>query len=158
MKRFTQDGWSLSWEMGMTHNMLVLGFDWGSKRIGVAVGNNLLNQATPLKTIQAKAGVPDWKVIQQLINEWRPNIIVVGVPLDMDGKKLPTTKRAQAFCTQLKERFKLPLYSVDERLTTIEARQRLFDEGGYRKIQSAQVDSYAAQLIVEQWLLSESNS
>jgi putative Holliday junction resolvase len=137
-------------------NTIVLGFDWGSKRIGVAVGNDLLNHATPLKTLAAKAGVPDWLIVSQLINEWRPHILVVGVPLDMDGKALPTTKRAEAFCSQLKERFKLPLYSVDERLTTVEARQQLFDEGGYRKIQSAQVDSYAAKLIVEQWLLNKS--
>lgn len=136
-------------------NTIVLGFDWGSKRIGVAVGNNILNQARPLKTLAAKAGVPNWQLVEQLINEWRPHILVVGVPLDMDGKELPTTKRAQAFCVQLQERFKLPLYSVDERLTTVEARQQLFDEGGYRKIQSTQVDSYAAKLIVEQWLLNK---
>ncbi len=142
-----------------TRNFVVLGFDWGTKRIGVAVGNNVVNQATPLKTLLAKAGVPDWNLVAQLIKEWRPHTIVVGVPLDLDGKDLPTTEKAKAFCTQLKERFPiLPLYPVDERLTTIEARQRLFDEGGYRKIQSAQVDSYAAKLIVEQWLFNESLS
>lgn len=133
--------------------VVVLGFDWGSKRIGVAVGNDLLNQATPLKTLPAKAGVPDWNRVKQYIHEWKPKVLVVGVPLDIEGKSLPTTEKAKAFCQQLKERFELPVHPVDERLTTVEARQQLFDEGGYRKIQSSQVDSYAAKLIVEQWLL-----
>lgn len=141
--------------MPSSQNTVVLGFDWGIKRIGVAVGNSLLNQATPLKTLSAKAGVPDWNLVKQLIQEWRPNVLVVGVPLDMEGKELPTTQKAKMFCEQLQKKSQLPLYPVDERLTTIEARQRLFEEGGYRRIQSAQVDSYAAKLIVEQWLMNE---
>lgn len=134
---------------------VILGFDWGMKRIGVAVGNALLNQATPLKTLSAREGVPDWKCIEQLIREWKPEAFVVGVPLDMEGKNLTTTERAEKFCVLLHEKFQLPVYPVDERLTTVEARQQLFDEGGYRKIQSSQVDSYAAKLIVEQWLFDK---
>ena len=136
---------------------MILGFDWGAKRIGVAVGNALLNQATPLKTLSAREGIPDWKLIEHLIKEWKPEVLVVGVPLDMDGKNLTTTDRAKNFCAHLQEKFRLPVQPVDERLTTVEARQQLFDEGGYRKIQSSQVDSYAAKLIVEQWLFDKTN-
>ena len=132
--------------------MRVLGFDWGTKRIGVAVGNTLLNQANPLKTLAARNGVPDWKDVGQLIKEWHPEALIVGVPLDISGKELATTARAKAFGVLLEQKFQLSVHLVDERLTTVEARQQLFEEGGYRKIQSSQVDSYAAKLMIEQWL------
>lgn len=135
---------------------IILGFDWGMKRIGVAVGNALLNQATPLKTLPARSGVPDWQLIKKLIQEWSPHACVVGVPMKLDGTNLYTTELAKKFCEALLQNFNLPVYSVDERLTTVEARQQLFEEGGYRKIQSSEVDSYAAKLIVEQWLFENS--
>jgi putative Holliday junction resolvase len=137
-------------------NLIVLGFDWGAKRIGVAVGNGLLQQASPLKTLAAKEGQPDWHLVKKLIQEWRPRALLVGLPLDIEGKELYTTQKAKNFQKQLQTKFELPVYLVDERLTTVEARQQLFDEGGYRRIQSAEVDSYAAKLIVEQWLIEQS--
>ena len=137
----------------MPNNLVVLGFDWGSKRIGVAVGSDVLNQANPLKTLSAQGGMPDWNLVKAYIHEWHPHILVVGIPSDMEGKALSTTQRAKKFSDQLHARFQLPVYLVDERLTTVEARQQLFEIGGYSKIQKSQVDSYAANLIVEQWLL-----
>lgn len=121
------------------------------KRIGLALGNSLLDTAKPLKTLKAHFGVPDWASIQNLINEWRPEAFVVGIPRKIDGGSLYTTPLAETFCVALKKHFSLPVYPVDERLTTIEARQQLFEAGGYRKIQSSEIDSYAAKLIVEQW-------
>lgn len=133
----------------------VLGFDWGMKRIGVAVGNALLGQATPLKTLPAQSGIPDWLLIQTLIREWKPQAFIVGIPMKIDGSPLFTTNLAQQFCEALSGRFELPIYPVNESLTTVEARQQLFEEGGYRKLQSSEVDSYAAKLIVEQWLFEK---
>lgn len=134
---------------------MILGFDWGMKRIGTAIGNSILGQATPLKTLASQSGLPDWNIIEKWIKEWRLEAFVVGVPTKIDGESLYTTELAQQFCAQLEQRFHLPVYPVDERLTTVEARQQLFEEGGYRKIQSTDVDSYAARLILEQWFFEQ---
>jgi len=144
----------------------VLGLDWGMKRMGVALGDCILDQATPLQTIKTKSGVPDWKILAKLLDEWHPDAFIVGIPKKMNGEDLYTTALAKQFCTLLKKQFQLPIYEVDEGLSTIEARQQLFDMGGYRKIQSSEVDSYAAKLLIEQWLfdhkinhrISEKNS
>jgi putative Holliday junction resolvase len=131
-----------------------LGFDFGMKRIGVAVGQQITASARPLRTLHATQGVPDWHLIGQLIKEWQPQALLVGIPRKIDGKRQYTTKLANKFADSLHERFSLPVHRVDERLTTVEARQQLFDEGGYRKLKSSEIDSYAAKLIVEQWLAS----
>lgn len=140
----------------MSSETMVLGLDWGMKRIGAAIGNSILGQATPLKTLAAQSGLPDWTIIEKWIKEWRLKAFVVGIPTKIDGQSLYTTELAQQFCTLLEQRFHLPVYPVDERLTTVEARQQLFEEGGYRKIQSSEVDSYAAKLILEQWFFEQS--
>jgi putative holliday junction resolvase len=133
----------------------VLGFDWGMRRMGVAVGNSLLDEAKPLKTLLAHAGIPEWSLIQKMIQEWRPQAFIVGIPTKIDGKDLYTTNLAKQFCGTLTEKFHLPVCPVDERLTTVEARQQLFEQGGYRKIQASEVDSYAAKLMVEQWFFEQ---
>lgn len=129
-----------------------LGFDYGFKRIGVAVGQQLLGNAKPLKTLQAKQGEPHWETIAQLIKQWQPQALVVGVPSRIDGKPQYTTHLAQQFANKLERKFSLPINLVDERLTSVEARQQLFDEGGYRKLKNSEIDSYAAKLILEQFL------
>ncbi|KTC84824.1 Holliday junction resolvase RuvX [Legionella brunensis] len=129
-----------------------LGFDFGYKRIGVAVGQRITSSARPLTTIDAKSGVPNWDVLQKIITEWRPEALIVGLPTCIDDSKLYTTDAARNFAHQLQKRFSLPVYLVDERLSTVEARAQLFAEGGYRKIKQSQVDSFAACIILEQWL------
>ena len=129
-----------------------LAFDFGYKRIGVAVGQELTKTASPLETLQASKGVPNWEVVSMLVKRWRPRGLVVGLPTHIDGKEQYTTKASKVFAQQLEERFGLPVAMVDERLTTVEARARLFTEGGYRKIKHSQVDSVAAVIILEQWL------
>ncbi|MCR9192497.1 MAG: Holliday junction resolvase RuvX [Gammaproteobacteria bacterium] len=131
---------------------LYLGFDFGYKRIGVAVGQALTKSASPLETIAAQKGVPEWSDVMALIKQWRPSGLVVGLPTRIDGKEQYTTKAARIFAQALSERFSLPVDLVDERLTTVEARAQLYLKGGYRKIQKSQVDSVAACLILEQWL------
>jgi putative Holliday junction resolvase len=137
---------------------IFLGFDFGYKRIGVAVGQKLTASASPLSTLEANQGVPNWNSIQELIRQWKPLGLVVGLPTCIDGKELYTTNAARKFADQLRKRFKLPVHLEDERLSTVEARAHLFAEGGYRKIKKTAIDSIAACIILEQWLLHSSES
>ncbi len=131
---------------------IYLGFDFGYKRIGVAVGQQLTCSASPLNTLDAKLGVPNWDLIKKLIDQWRPVAMIVGLPTCIDGTEQYTTAASKGFAKQLRKRFSLPVHLVDERLSTMEARAYLFAEGGYRKIKQSEVDSIAACVILEQWL------
>lgn len=123
------------------HNTL-LGFDFGMRRIGVAVGQMITRTANPVAVLNARDGVPNWGHVQELIDTWNIDAIVVGIPLNMDGSKQPVTFAAQRFANKLSSRYGLPVYTVDERLTTVEAKRH----------QQTELDSYAAKLILEQWL------
>lgn len=131
---------------------IYLGFDFGYKRIGVAVGQDLTASARPLTTLNANLGKPDWQDLQKIINEWRPQALIVGLPTCIDDSEQYTTAAAKKFAKELSKRFSLPVHLVDERLSTVEARAVLFEAGGYRKIKNSQVDSVAACIILEQWL------
>jgi len=131
----------------------LLGFDFGMKSIGVAIGQTVTKSAKPLTALKAKEGEPNWKLFAQLIEEWHPDALVVGVPYNMDGSDQPITFAAKSFAHDLKVRFNLPVYLVDERLTTVEARAKLFDKKGYRAMQKSAVDAKAAQLILESWMV-----
>jgi putative Holliday junction resolvase len=131
---------------------IFIGFDFGFKRIGMAVGQRLTCTASPMATITATHGTPDWAILQQQISKWHPEALIVGLPTCIDDKELYTTAAARRFSKELTRRFKLPVHLVDERLSTVEARAYLFDLGGYRKIKKTEVDSIAACIILERWL------
>lgn len=131
---------------------IYLGFDFGYKRIGVAVGQQLTCSASPLATLDAKLGVPNWDVVQKVVDQWQPCAMIVGLPTCIDGTEQYTTAASKGFAKQLRKRFARPVHLVDERLSTMEARAYLFAEGGYRKIKQSEVDSIAACVILEQWL------
>jgi putative Holliday junction resolvase len=133
---------------------VVLGFDFGLKYIGVAVGQTSTHTARALTTLSARNGLPDWNHLAQLIQTWKPDALIVGIPLNMDDTEQPLTHAARQFAAQLQERYLLPIYPVDERLTSVEARARLFAHGGYRALQKKAIDSLAAQVILETWLAS----
>lgn len=97
-----------------------LAFDYGLKRVGVATGNSLMCQAQPLRTIAAE-GKPRFEQIARLIDEWRPDALVIGVPFHPDGAEHDNTLRARKFGGQLRGRFHLPVHEVDERYSTTEA-------------------------------------
>lgn len=132
------------------HKILV-GFDFGMKRIGVAIGQTVTQTARPLETISAVQGVPNWLDITKIIKKWRPDALVVGIPLNMDGSDQPITQTAKEFAQQLKAHTQLIVYEVDERLTTKDARETLFAQGGYKALQGGQIDQIAAQLILQNW-------
>jgi len=137
----------------MQDNFIVLGFDVGAKKTGVAIGQSLTGNARALHKIPCHEGLPvDVKCIGALITTWRPQAIVVGMPLRPDGKPQRASKHALAFINHLKTHFSLPVYEIDEQLTTKSARTDIFEAGGYRQLQKSDVDSYAAKLIVESWL------
>ena len=127
----------------------LLCFDFGSKRIGAATGQVVTRTATPLQIIPCHNNSPDWETISRLIEDWQPDAIVVGVPLKMDDSKQPMTEAAEKFMRQLQGRFPLPVYPVDERLSTFEARDRSGENNA--------VDSIAAQAILETWLAENNN-
>lgn len=130
---------------------VLLAFDFGMKRIGVAVGQTVTQTAAPLDTLQAKDGIPSWDIISKLIKKWQPGAIVIGVPLNMDGSDQLISAHARKFAQQLRERFEIHVYEADERLTTKDAREQLFNQGGYKALQDGQVDRLAAQLILQNW-------
>lgn len=133
-----------------------LGFDFGLKRIGVAVGQSLTQSARPLITLSAKEGQPGWTELAKIVQQWRPKALIVGLPLKMDGSAQTITPHVYQFVELLQQRFNLPVFMMDERLTTKAARSELFERGGYRALQGGKVDQVAAALILETWL--EKNS
>ncbi len=104
---------------------IYLGFDFGFKRIGVAVGQQLTCSASPLPTLDAKLGVPNWDIVKKLVDQWRPSELIVGLPTCIDGSEQYTTPAARGFARQLRKRFSLPVHLVDERLSTIVCRRWL---------------------------------
>ncbi len=130
-----------------------LGFDFGNKKIGIAVGQATTFIANPLQTIRSIKQQPNWSLISQLINEWLPKGLVVGISKQADGSDNIITPRMQKFCRQLEGRYSLPVYQVDEAYSTFEAKQMLFDDlhvnaGKLWEVQ----DQLAAQLILQSWL------
>ncbi|MEE9492149.1 MAG: Holliday junction resolvase RuvX [Gammaproteobacteria bacterium] len=129
------------------HNSL-LGFDFGSKKTGVATGQKITCSATELTTVVHQHGQPDWQQISALIKEWNPDALVVGIPYHMDGKSQPMTIRAEEFCRALENRFGLTVYRADERLTSYAAEP---ESVGSR----AGIDAIAARIILQSWLYQE---
>ena len=127
----------------------LLGFDYGTHKIGVAVGQTLTGTANPLTTLSAVQQRPDWASIEKLIAEWQPEALVVGLPYEMTDREAEVADRAKRFARQLHGRFRLPVHMVDERLTSREAWTRL-GKAAHKDV--TRVDSMAAKLILETWL------
>ncbi len=136
----------------MSTPRLLLGFDYGTRQIGVAVGQAITGQARELCVLRAQHGTPDWAQLERLLKEWQPDALIVGLPLNMDGSPSEMSCQAEKFGRRLAGRFNLPVYTHDERLTTFEAkghRLRQGQHGGYRE---KPVDALAAALLLESWL------
>lgn len=129
----------------------ILAFDYGLKSIGVAVGQRLTGTASTLKALKAQDGTPNWDQIDALLKEWQPDLVVVGLPLNMDGTEQPFTARVHKFINRLHGRFGVKVVAQDERLTTVDARAELFSQGGFKKLSKDAVDCYSAKLILESW-------
>ncbi|RNM23321.1 Holliday junction resolvase RuvX [Dickeya undicola] len=132
-------------------NRTLLAFDFGTRSIGVAIGQEITGTARPLTSLKAQDGVPDWQKVEKLLNEWQPSLIIVGLPLNMDGTEQPLTARARKFSQRLHGRFGVKVELHDERLSTVEARADLFERGGFRALDKSSVDAASAVIILESW-------
>lgn len=135
----------------------IIAFDFGRRRIGVAVGQEVTSSASPLDVVANGENGPDWRQISNLIKEWRPDRLIVGMPMHADGTPSAITERVIAFIGDL-GRFGLPIESVDERYTSVEAEALLKSqraEGLRGRISKESIDSVAATVIAERWLKKE---
>ncbi|HHJ17796.1 MAG TPA: Holliday junction resolvase RuvX [Gammaproteobacteria bacterium] len=134
--------------MATAHSQTLLGFDYGRKRIGVAVGQQVTQSASPLATVRARDGKPDWPAITRLLEEWKPDALVVGIPYHMDGSEQDMTRAAQRFCRQLEGRYHLPVYQAEERLSSW-----VVEHDPAQHARSGQaIDPLSAQVILQDWL------
>ena len=129
----------------------VLAFDFGLKRIGIAVGETLLGRAKALATIEAESNEVRFTAIARHIQEWQPALLVVGLPLSLDGTEHEMTARCRRFANQLHGRFDLPVTLIDERLTSAEADAVLREDGLDWKARKKSVDALAAQIILQDY-------
>jgi putative Holliday junction resolvase len=141
----------------MPSNSIILGFDFGTKYIGVAVGQTITHLATPITSLRAVNGVPDWAMVSRLVESWKPDLLLVGIPLHMDGTEQAMTTYARDFSLILKQKTGLPIVEVDERLSTWEAKQRVSAQKKYKnprsKVALNDINATSAAILVEQWLL-----
>jgi len=127
----------------------IIGFDFGKKYIGVAVGQELTGSASPLGSIKANNGIPHWDSLASYLAEWQPDFIVVGLPLNMDGSEQQLTKDAKKFGNRVAGRFGIKVEFQDERLTTADAKEQLFSRGGFKNLKKDNIDAESARLIIE---------
>lgn len=134
----------------------VLAFDFGERRIGIAVGEHLINSANPLTTIDNESNEVRFAAITELINEWQPKLLVVGLPLSLDGSETAVTQLCKKFARRLNGRFNLPVMLIDERYSSAEASQLLNQTGIKGRAQKAMLDQVAAQTILRSYFDSVS--
>lgn len=130
----------------------ILSFDFGTKSIGVAVGNELTGTASALAAIPAKDGKPKEGALDELFKQWQPDLVVVGLPLNMDGTWQDVTFRARKFANRMQNNYKVQVVMKDERLTTKDAKAQLFENRGYRSLTKGNVDSTSAVVILESFM------
>ena len=138
-----------------TQSQQVLGFDFGTKRIGVASGQSLTFSTTELPPVKATDGTPNWQQLDALLKEWQPDTLVVGIPLNMDDSISEMSRRARRFANRIQDRYQLPCFIIDERLSTIEAKEIHYARGGSNNFREESVDGIAAQLILQSWFNSD---
>lgn len=132
----------------------LLAFDYGLKNIGVAYGQSITGTATELPPVPARDGIPDWEQLGKLLKGWQPQLLLVGLPLNMDDSESELSQRSRKFANRLHGRFGLPVELFDERLTTRLAKEEARERGHRGNYATAPVDSIAARLLLESWFNS----
>ncbi|WP_321326216.1 Holliday junction resolvase RuvX [Thiomicrorhabdus sp.] len=123
---------------------VIIGFDFGLKRIGVAIGQTITQTASPEAIVNSKDGKPDWQHITSLFEQWQPVAIVVGLPMRLDGSEQALTQPARKFGQRLHGRYQRPVFYIEEQLSSIEAE--------HRGLKQKHIDDHAAQILLENWL------
>lgn len=134
----------------------LLAFDFGTRRIGVASGQEMLGTGQAVAMLPARDGIPDWQKIEVLLKEWQPDLVLVGLPLNMDDTENDMCARARKFAKRLHGKFHVTVEMVDERLTSFEAKGEVMAKGGNRDYGQHGVDDRAAALILETWFNQQS--
>lgn len=129
-----------------------MAFDYGLRQIGVAIGNALLGTSQALPILKAKDGIPDWQAVEALVQEWQPDLLLVGEPINMDGTESELSRRANKFGRRLHGRLGLAVEMVDERLSSFEAKTLSRERGHSGDYHREPIDSLAAELILQTWL------
>ncbi len=136
---------------------LYLGFDYGTKYIGIATGHSQTLTVSPLTVIKNNSGTPDWPSLEKLVNEWVPVGFIVGIPVHMDSTEQALTGQARGFKKRLAREYNIPAYEVDERLTTRQASEivrKNRKSGKRKKTSKAGLDKIAAAIILQNWFES----
>ncbi len=134
-----------------SHPGLIMAFDFGTQKMGMAIGQAAIQSANPLTLFPMKDGIPNWEHLLKIVKEWQPDLFLVGLPLNMDESESEFSARARKFARRLRHQTNIETLMVDERLTTREARSELSQyqaQGGNRKLAA---DSIAAALLIESW-------
>ncbi|QCI22973.1 Holliday junction resolvase RuvX [Buchnera aphidicola] len=131
--------------------MIALAFDFGIKKIGVAVGESITKKGRPLNVLKAQNGDPNWNILNNLIQYWQPKFIIVGLPLNINGTKQNMTNKSEKFANLLKCNFNVTVQMHDERLTTVEAKSIIFKRDGFKGLKTEKIHSFAATIILESW-------
>ncbi len=135
-----------------------LAFDFGTQNIGVAYGQTLTAHARELPPLKARDGIPQWDVVGELLREWQPDKVIVGLPLNMDGSTSEFAQRAQKFGRRLEGRFSVSVEMMDERLSTFAAKEEAKTRGHQGNFHQDPIDSIAARLILESWLAQHNHA
>ena len=133
---------------------VVMAFDYGLRNIGIAIGQNITKSASTFYAVKAKEGTPDWIRLDSIVEEWQPDLFIVGDPFNMDGTKSSFQKRISKFSLELKKRYEIRVHMMDERLTTKEAKERIMNQSNGLK-RSIDEHSISAQIILEDWFRSQ---
>lgn len=131
-----------------------MGFDFGSKYLGIALGQTITGTAQPLTTLKMLDEKPNWQLLDRLVQEWQPNGFVVGLALQPDGKHSKTSSLAQYFGESLQQRYQQPVYFIEERLTSVAARETIRNKARPSRHDKAEIDRISAAIILESWLNS----
>lgn len=131
--------------------MIILAFDFGIKKIGVAVGENITKTGRALNVLNVNNGHPNLSDLKRLLKYWQPHLIIVGLPLNINGTKQKITNQSEKFANLLKYKFNIPINMHDERLSTVEAKSIIFRRGGFKALKTDKIHSYSAVVILESW-------
>ncbi len=131
--------------------MYIIGFDYGTRRIGIAIGQTLTATARPLTIVSVKKRQINWADITTLIQEWQPDALVVGLPKHADGSDNTITAAVRRFSRQLHKRYQLPVHTIDETLSSVAAAEKMLSSPFSKKKNRKNLDAFAAQIILETW-------
>nr|WP_250647555.1 Holliday junction resolvase RuvX [Sessilibacter corallicola] len=142
----------------MKNRRTIVAFDYGLKNLGAAVGQTITSSASELPALKARDGVPNWDEVANLLKEWKPDLVVVGNPINLDGSASELSNRAKKFSNRINGRFNIPVEMVDERYSSREAKSQAREQGHKGNYGENPIDSVAARIILETWLNEQPQS